>query len=226
MKARRIITLVLALLLALSCFSALAEFKPTPIGEVGDATRDYVEPPEGDWLTPYDPVVNIRLAKGQGSDVVFENGEDQTNNEWIRAWYDKLGVQVSYDWIVYSGEYQRKLNNTRDKAAARLLVADPGCSAHQLGLAMDIKGSKDGLLNSAFGKTPAGIWLAENAWRFGFIIRYKEEWTDITTYAYEPWHVRYVGKKHAAILQELDIPLEQYVEALRSLAADALPEGE
>ena len=122
--------------------------------------------------------------------------------------------------------YQRKLNNTRDKAAARLLVADPGCSEHQLGLAMDIKGSKDGLLNSAFGKTPAGIWLAENAWRFGFIIRYKEEWTDITTYAYEPWHVRYVGKKHAAILQELDIPLEQYVEALRSLAADSLPEGE
>ena len=119
-----------------------------------------------------------------------------------------------------------KLNNTRDKAAARLLVADPGCSEHQLGLAMDIKGSKDGLLNSAFGKTPAGIWLAENAWRFGFIIRYKEEWTDITTYAYEPWHVRYVGKKHAAILQELDIPLEQYVEALRSLAADSLPEGE
>ena len=112
MKARKLITLVLALLMALSCFSALAEFKPTPIGEIGDATRDYVEPPEGDWLTPYDPVVNIRLAKGQGSDVVFENGEDQTNNEWIRAWYDKLGVQVSYDWIVDSGEYQRKLNNT------------------------------------------------------------------------------------------------------------------
>ena len=107
MKVRKWLTLVLALLMALSCVSALAEFTPIPIGEVGDATREYVEPPEGDWLTPYDPVVNIRLAKGQGSDVVFENGEDQTNNEWIRAWYNKLGVQVSYDWIVDSGVYQR-----------------------------------------------------------------------------------------------------------------------
>ena len=111
--------------------------------------------------------------------------------------------------------YQRKVRNTKDLARARLLVADPGASEHQLGLAMDIKNKPSAALNAAFGKTKEGVWLAENAWRFGFILRYKAEWTQVTTYAYEPWHIRYVGREHAAILQEMDIPLEQYVEMLR-----------
>lgn len=122
--------------------------------------------------------------------------------------------------------YERKVKNTKDSKAARLLVADPGASEHQLGLAMDVKNTPKAALNSAFGQTKEGIWLAENAWRFGFILRYKAEWTDTTTYAYEPWHIRYVGKTHAAALQELDIPLEDYVEGLRTLAADALRESE
>lgn len=122
--------------------------------------------------------------------------------------------------------YQRKVKNARNLAQARLLVADPGASEHQLGLAMDIKNKPDGLLNAAFGKTKEGVWLAENAWRFGFIIRYKAEWTEITTYAYEPWHVRYVGLEHAAILQEMDIPLEEYVEALRAAALDKDTKGD
>ena len=122
--------------------------------------------------------------------------------------------------------YERKLKNTKNREQARLLVADPGASEHQLGLAMDIKNSKNGLLNAAFGKSKEGIWLAENAYRFGFIIRYKAEWTDITGYAYEPWHVRYVGLEHAQILQELDIPLEEYVLSLRALLADTCLQGE
>jgi len=122
--------------------------------------------------------------------------------------------------------YQRKIKNMKNLAKARLLVADPGASEHQLGLAMDVKGHPDDKLNAAFGKSKAGLWLAENCWRFGFIIRYKEEWTDITTYAYEPWHIRYVGTAHAAVLKEMDIPLEQYVEMLRSLAAENLLNGD
>ena len=110
--------------------------------------------------------------------------------------------------------YQRKINEVKNVEKARLLVADPGASEHQLGLAMDVKGSPNGKLNAAFGKTKEGIWLAENAYRFGFI-RYKEEWTEITGYAYEPWHIRYVGLEHAAIIHELDIPFEEYIESLR-----------
>ena len=49
---------------------------------------------------------------------------------------------------------------------------------------------------------------------FGYIIRYKAEWTHITGYAYEPWHIRYVGKEHAEQIYRLDVPLEIYLEAL------------
>ena len=57
--------------------------------------------------------------------------------------------------------------------------------------------------------------LLDHAHEFGFIIRYKADWTDITGYADEPWHIRYVGRDHAGRIHELDIPLELYIEQLR-----------
>ena len=176
-------------------------------------------------------------------DLVYPNVKHSSSSYQMRAdaaaaleeLFSAAKEEAGYTLYAHSGYrsyatqrniYERKINSTKDLAKARLLVADPGCSEHQLGLAMDVKNSPNGSLNSAFGKTKEGIWLSENAWRFGFIIRYKEEWTEVTTYAYEPWHIRYVGKEHAAILQQLDIPLEQYVETLRALAADGYIEGE
>ena len=70
-------------------------------------------------------------------------------------------------------------------------------------------------LTPSFGKTEEGIWVAENCWRFGFIIRYREEWTEVTGYSYEPWHIRYVGEEHAGRIYECDIPLEYYVMQLK-----------
>lgn len=110
--------------------------------------------------------------------------------------------------------HERKVK-TVGKAAALRVSAPPGCSEHQLGLAMDLGCKKNPGLTEAFGKTPEGIWVAENCHRFGFIIRYKAEWEDITGYCYEPWHVRYVGAEHAARIHEMDIPFEYYVAQLR-----------
>lgn len=110
--------------------------------------------------------------------------------------------------------YNRKIENTGSVEKAQRLVAPPGASEHQLGLAMDIGRKSGSGLNASFGKTKEGQWVADNAHRFGFIIRYKEEWSGITGYAYEPWHIRYVGKEHAAELYRLNVPLEIYVEAL------------
>ena len=114
MKARKMITLLLAALMALSCFGALAEFTPIPVGQIGgNGTREYVEPPEGAWDEPYSEIVNIRTVKGQGSDLVFEPGEDQSNNEWVRSWYNDLGIEVTYDWIDEGNtQYTQKLNMT------------------------------------------------------------------------------------------------------------------
>jgi hypothetical protein len=57
--------------------------------------------------------------------------------------------------------------------------------------------------------------VSQNAHRFGYIIRYKQEWTDITGYAYEPWHIRYIGEEHAARVFAMDVPLEHYVASLQ-----------
>ena len=113
MKARKLVSMALALIMLLTACSALADFTPVPVGERGTGTREYVEPPEGDWLQPYSEIVNIRTVKGQGSDVVFENGEDQSNNYWIRGWYNDLGIEVTYDWIDEGNtQYTQKLNMT------------------------------------------------------------------------------------------------------------------
>jgi D-alanyl-D-alanine carboxypeptidase len=46
---------------------------------------------------------------------------------------------------------------------------------------------------TCFGDTEAGKWIADNAWRFGYIVRYEETTQATTGYSYEPWHLRYVG---------------------------------
>jgi len=120
--------------------------------------------------------------------------------------------------------FERKVNNVGKKAAL-LLVAPPGASEHQLGLAMDVGSKKNTSLTESFARTAEGKWVAENCHRFGYIIRYKEEWTDITGYSYEPWHIRYVGKEHAERIYQLDIPFEYYIAQLRQ-ARFALLNGE
>lgn len=80
------------------------------------------------------------------------------------------------------------------EAKALLHSAKPGHSEHQLGLAVDVSAVGGGCaILACFGQTEAGLWLAENSWRFGFIIRYPDGWQPITGYTYEPWHLRFIG---------------------------------
>ena len=72
--------------------------------------------------------------------------------------------------------------------------ARAGYSEHQTGLAVDLTTSSGRCtLDACFADTPEGGWLAENAWRFGFILRYLDGKSDIHGYVFEPWHFRYVG---------------------------------
>ncbi|WP_152656096.1 D-alanyl-D-alanine carboxypeptidase family protein [Oceanobacillus sp. CFH 90083] len=96
---------------------------------------------------------------------------------------------------------------------ANTYSARPGESEHQTGLAMDITSAEVNLtLVTEFGETEEGKWLAENAPKYGFIIRFPEGKEDITGYQYEPWHVRYVGEKTAKYITEQNITLEEYYE--------------
>ncbi|MCI4660071.1 M15 family metallopeptidase [Cryobacterium zhongshanensis] len=80
------------------------------------------------------------------------------------------------------------------QAAADTDTARPGTSEHQTGLAIDISALPAACsLQACFGGTAQGSWLAANAWRFGFLLRYPADKVPITGYTYEPWHFRYVG---------------------------------
>jgi D-alanyl-D-alanine carboxypeptidase len=80
------------------------------------------------------------------------------------------------------------------QAQADILSARPGYSEHQTGLAVDIATLPSKCeIQACFGQTPQGVWLAANAYRFGFILRYPADKQAVTGYVYEPWHFRYVG---------------------------------
>jgi len=101
---------------------------------------------------------------------------------------------------------------------ARRVVAYPGSSEHNLGLGVDIVAYHYRNLTAYFGQTPEGIWLAQNAHRYGFILRYPYEKQHITNIIYEPWHFRYVGVEYATRMFERGLVLEEYVaERLASI---------
>ena len=91
---------------------------------------------------------------------------------------------------------------------AREIVALPGTSEHQLGLALDIIAEYDA------DSTATWNWLRDNCWRYGFILRYPADKVEITGISYEPWHFRYVGVPTAQEITEQGLALEEYVERL------------
>ncbi len=96
-------------------------------------------------------------------------------------------------------------------AATRVDTAYPGESEHQTGLAVDVHNMS--ACDQAFADKYEGKWLAENCWKFGFILRYPLGKEDITSYVFEPWHFRYVGRTHAKRIWDLNITLEEYLES-------------
>ena len=90
-------------------------------------------------------------------------------------------------------------------------VARPGTSEHQLGLAVDIIDSGYTALDEGQASTPTQVWLMENSWRYGFILRYPADKSDITGFIYEPWHYRYVGEA-AAEIYESGLCFEEWLE--------------
>jgi LAS superfamily LD-carboxypeptidase LdcB len=97
---------------------------------------------------------------------------------------------------------------------ANQFSAKPGQSEHQTGLAIDItSASMNYGLSQAFGDAKEGKWLRENAYKYGFILRYQQGKQAVTGYQYEPWHFRLVGKEAAKEITFKNITLEEYLEA-------------
>ncbi len=107
---------------------------------------------------------------------------------------------------------QEKVYISRVKSEGRKLadayVAKPGSSEHQTGLCIDITNEDRYFVEG----TKEADWLAENCYKFGFIIRYPYGRKNITGIEYEPWHIRYVGKEAAKYIYDNGITLEEYLE--------------
>lgn len=98
------------------------------------------------------------------------------------------------------------LSEQNARTATLKTVAQPGTSEHHSGLAFDLT-----VPDYYFVDTPQALWLEENCWDYGFILRYTAHKEDITGYLPEPWHVRYVGEPHAKFMQQHDLALEEYI---------------
>lgn len=150
----------------------------------------------------------------------YNPGEDPTAKQAM----DTLilaAKEAGYSIVAFSSfrsyDYQKGLYDkyvARDgKAKADRYSARPGYSEHQTGLAFDVGevGREDIWLTSEFGETPAGKWLAANAHRYGFILRYPKGKEEITGFMYESWHFRYLGVELATKVYESGLTLEEYL---------------
>lgn len=119
---------------------------------------------------------------------------------------------------LYNNKVWYYINKGYSEADARkeagTIIAIPGTSEHQLGLAVDLVDSSYWVLDEEQENTPAQKWLMEHCWEYGFILRYPNDKTASTGIIYEPWHYRYVGKALAQELKPTGLCLEEYLGLL------------
>lgn len=108
----------------------------------------------------------------------------------------KLEIRSGYRSYATQADSFARAMMRYDAATARKYFAEPGKSEHQTGLSFDVWDGKN--RGTAFAQLPQTKWLAENAYKYGFIVRYPQGKEHITGYAWESWHLRYVGKEIAA----------------------------
>lgn len=161
---------------------------------------------------PFDEKVEKRLMRAEAAaalEKLFAKAKEQGIELYAVSGYRSYRTQKSlFETYV----------KTQGAEHAAAYSAVPGKSEHQTGLAMDVSGADANTrLEESFADTPEGQWLAANCAEFGFIIRYVKGKEDMTGYAYEPWHLRYVGKEIAQEITSKGITLEEYFQDFGSL---------
>ena len=101
--------------------------------------------------------------------------------------------------------------NEIDEEIAKTIVAPPGTSEHQLGLAADITDKYYEFKDESLENTELFQWMSANCAQYGFIVRYPKDKEDVTGIMYEPWHFRYVGVEAAEYIMENGLCLEEFV---------------
>lgn len=126
---------------------------------------------------------NMRIGSGYNMPIVSGFRSYESQERVFAGWCAQYGEEI-----------------------ASTLSARPGQSEHQSGLTMDITS-----LSQSYGETGEGKWVAENCYKYGFIVRYPKGKDNITGYMYEPWHLRYLGKSTAKLVHDSGLTLEEFL---------------
>jgi D-alanyl-D-alanine carboxypeptidase len=169
----------------------------------GYVPNDLVETPVPFPFEEDLPKKLLRAESASALDDMFQEANSQGLDLFAQSGYRSYNRQEA----IFASNVERY----GSKKKANQVSAEPGESEHQTGLAMDVTSpAVDYRLIQSFDQTEEGQWVLAHAHEYGFIIRYPKGESSITGYDYEPWHLRYVGKKAANYIQSKQLTLEEY----------------
>ena len=153
-----------------------------------------------------DPEINqMRKVASEALTELFKAAKEEIGIQlYARSGYRSYTTQVALYNRYVANHGQEEADTFSDR---------PGQSEHQTGLTVDITSNSMNMeLDEPFGETAEGKWVAENAHKYGFIIRYPKDKEAITGYMYEPWHLRYLGKDLAKEVYDSGLTLDEFME--------------
>jgi D-alanyl-D-alanine carboxypeptidase len=170
-------------------------------------------PVPDDYTFELSNIDNIRKFDSRAIDHLEKLIEDCRRETRDVIWAQSTYRDENEQNTVFNNKVQEymDLGNSREEAEklAATVTSRPGTSEHHVGLAVDFNYAK-----TDFENTAAFKWLAKNAHKYGFILRYPKGKESITNIVYEPWHFRYVGKEHAEVIKSKGFCLEEYINYL------------
>lgn len=173
-------------------------YEPEDLSEISDTRSDGRDP------------VKMRNTAAMALDAMFNEMRacgirDVSVTDGYRSYRTEAAIFTS----LVNEEKASGLTDTQAKNKVLTYASSPGTSEHQTGLACDIHNMDEP--DASFANTTAYKWLAENSWKFGYIVRYPEGKSDVTGRDFEPWHFRYVGRRTAEQLKITGMCLEEYL---------------
>ncbi len=143
--------------------------------------------------------------------MMTEMVSDGITDTFVTSAYRSYNYQVGLFEGYVSDHMANGMSREEAEAAALEYSARAGTSEHQTGLCIDFMTNSMSDLDESFEDTAAFRWLSENAYKYGFILRYPSDKVDTTGYKYEPWHYRFVGRTAATEIYNSALCLEEYL---------------
>lgn len=175
--------------------------KTTPLADIHYVPKHLVVPDVAARMDKGVEERSVRQEVAEPLKAMFAAAEAEGHMLMVGSAYRSAELQMLYfnNYVLASG-----------LELANQYSAKPGQSEHQLGLSVDISTvSRQCYLSECFTSTPDGEWLANNAYKYGFFMRYPKGKEAITGYNFEPWHYRYVGVDLATAIHQSGLTFEE-----------------